>query len=34
MITFNKAKLLDKIHAGIIDKNLGGTLGGPFEGKR
>ena len=34
MITFNKAKLLDKIHAGIIGKNLGGTLGGPFEGKR
>jgi hypothetical protein len=30
MTAFNKAKLLDKIHAGIIGKN----LGGPFEGKR
>jgi len=32
MITFNKETLKDKIHACFIGKNIGGTIGAPFEG--
>ncbi|MBE7043365.1 MAG: ADP-ribosylglycohydrolase family protein [Ruminococcaceae bacterium] len=32
MIYFNKEKLRDKIYACWIGKNIGGTLGGPYEG--
>ena len=34
MLTFNKEKLRDKIYACWIGKNIGGTVGGPFEGRR
>ena len=34
MIYFNKEKLRDKIYACWIGKNIGGTIGGPYEGKR
>lgn len=34
MLTFNKEKLRDKIYACWIGKNIGGTIGGPFEGRR
>lgn len=33
-ITFNSQKLRDKIKACWIGKNIGGTLGGPYEGTR
>ena len=32
MIKINKAVLRDKIYACWIGKNIGGTMGGPFEG--
>lgn len=31
---YNRAELQDKIHACWVGKNIGGTIGGPFEGKR
>ena len=34
MITFNRAELRDKIHACWIGKNIGGTMGTPFEGRQ
>lgn len=34
MIKLNKAELRDKIYACWLGKNIGGTLGAPFEGKR
>ena len=34
MIKINKQELRDKILACWIGKNIGGTLGGPYEGKR
>ena len=34
MITFNKEILRDRIHACWIGKNIGGTMGTPFEGRR
>lgn len=34
MIKFNRAELRDKIYACWLGKNIGGTLGTPFEGKR
>ncbi|MBE6639585.1 MAG: hypothetical protein E7616_09105 [Ruminococcaceae bacterium] len=34
MIQLNKKEYLDKLHACWIGKNIGGTLGAPFEGKR
>ena len=34
MTKFNKAELRDKIYACWLGKNIGGTLGTPFEGKR
>ncbi len=34
MITFNKDTLRDRIHACWIGKNIGGTMGTPFEGRR
>lgn len=34
MIKLNKATYLDKVHACWIGKNIGGTIGAPFEGKR
>lgn len=34
MIKLNKSKYLDKLHACWIGKNIGGTLGAPFEGTR
>lgn len=33
-IKLNHAQILDKIHGCWIGKNIGGTMGGPFEGKR
>ena len=33
-IKLNRAQILDKIHGCWIGKNIGGTMGGPFEGKR
>lgn len=34
MINFNKEELRDKVYACWLGKNVGGTLGGPFEGER
>ena len=34
MIKINKAVLRDKIYACWIGKNIGGTMGTPYEGKR
>lgn len=34
MLKFNKKEYLDKLHACWIGKNIGGTMGGPFEGTR
>ena len=34
MLKLNREELRDKIHACWIGKNIGGTLGGPFEGKK
>ncbi len=34
MIYFNKEKLRDKIHACWIGKNIGGTMGAPYEGRQ
>ena len=34
MITFNRATLRDKIHACWIGKNIGGTMGTPYEGRQ
>lgn len=34
MITMNSERYLDKLHACWIGKNIGGTLGAPFEGSR
>lgn len=34
MIRLNKETYLDKLHACWIGKNIGGTLGGPYEGQR
>ena len=34
MLKLNKATYLDKLHACWLGKNIGGTLGAPFEGKR
>ena len=34
MITYNEAELRDKIHACWVGKNIGGTMGTPYEGKR
>lgn len=34
MLQFNRDKLRDKIYACWIGKNIGGTIGTPFEGKR
>ncbi len=34
MLKLNRARLRDKIHACWIGKNIGGTVGGPFEGKK
>ena len=34
MINFNKSELRDKIYACWLGKNIGGTIGTPFEGKR
>ena len=33
-MNFNYTELRDKIHGCWIGKNIGGTMGGPFEGKR
>ena len=33
-MNFNRAELRDKIHGCWIGKNIGGTMGGPFEGTR
>ncbi len=33
-IQFNKERLRDKIYGAFIGKNIGGTIGAPFEGKR
>lgn len=33
-IRLNKEQILDKIHGCWLGKNMGGTIGGPFEGKR
>jgi len=34
MLKFNREKLRDKIYACWLGKNMGGTIGGPYEGKR
>lgn len=34
MIKINKKELWDKIYACWIGKNIGGTIGGPYEGSR
>ena len=34
MLKFNKKEYLDKLHACWIGKNIGGTMGGPFEGNQ
>ena len=34
MIKLNRAMIKDKIHACWLGKNIGGTIGAPFEGKR
>ena len=34
MIKLNREMLKDKVYACWIGKNIGGTLGGPYEGKR
>ena len=34
IVNFNKKELRDKIHGCWIGKNIGGTMGGPFEGTR
>ncbi|MGN1128563.1 MAG: ADP-ribosylglycohydrolase family protein [Candidatus Flemingiibacterium sp.] len=34
MIKLNKAEYIDKLHACWIGKNIGGTIGAPFEGRR
>ena len=34
MIKLNKEELRDKIYACFVGKNIGGTIGGPFEGSR
>ena len=34
MITLNRAALRDKIYACWIGKNIGGTMGTPYEGRR
>ncbi len=34
MVQFNYAMIKDKIHACWIGKNIGGTVGGPYEGKQ
>ena len=33
MIKFNRATMRDKVHACWLGKNLGGTIGGPYEGR-
>ena len=33
-IKLNRAEIMDKIHGCWIGKNMGGTMGGPFEGTR
>ena len=33
MIKFNRATMRDKVYACWLGKNIGGTIGGPFEGK-
>ena len=33
MLKFNKDRLRDKIYACWVGKNMGGTLGAPYEGK-
>ena len=33
-IKLNRTQIVDKIHGCWLGKNLGGTIGGPFEGKR
>lgn len=33
-IKLNRREILDKIHGCWLGKNMGGTIGGPFEGKR
>ena len=34
MIKFNRERLYDKIYACWIGKNIGGTMGTPYEGSR
>ena len=34
MVKFNRDTIKDKIHACWIGKNIGGTMGAPYEGKR
>ena len=34
MVKLNKNTIQDKIHACWIGKNIGGTIGGPYEGRR
>jgi hypothetical protein len=34
MLKLNKATYMDKLHACWIGKNIGGTLGAPYEGSR
>lgn len=34
MIQLNKEKIRDKVHACWMGKNIGGTIGGPYEGKK
>ena len=34
MLKLNKETYLDKLHACWLGKNIGGTLGGPYEGHR
>ena len=34
VVKYNKEKLRDKIYACWLGKNIGGTIGTPYEGKR
>ena len=34
MVKLNREMIRDKIYACWIGKNIGGTIGGPFEGKK
>ena len=34
MLVFNRAQLRDRIHACWVGKNIGGTMGAPYEGRR